>query len=138
MMYARCTLVTVAWTQVLSVAKAWMTLGGDDEMSRRWMNEGDQKSAWGEFCERETFTSRIVLAVLLLSRDLGTAIRLIRDISSVVSCGRGDRPPAWISNCTAGASLFDCSLENKPAFLGLGVGAGGTVRPETVGVRAWS
>ena len=75
-----------------------MTLGGEDSMSSMCMNDCDQNSAWGEFCDRDTFTSRIVLAVLLLSRDFGTAIRLIRDISSIDSCERGTRPGACISN----------------------------------------
>jgi hypothetical protein len=133
MMYARCVFVTAARTHVLSVASAWMTVAGDDPMSNMWMNDCDQNSACGEFGDRYTFTSRIVLAVLLLSSDFGTAIRLVRDISSSDSCIRGDRAPACTSDGTEGASLLDWSLENSPGFFGFGAGTDGIVRLWTIG-----
>lgn len=73
----------------------------------------------------------MVLAVLLLSKDLGTEIRLVRDISSIVSCILAKRELECASDGIGGASLFDWSLENKPAFLVLGVEIVGAVREWT-------
>jgi hypothetical protein len=81
-MYAKCTFVIAARTHVLSVANAWITVAGDVPTSNMCMNVCDQNSAWVEFCDRCTFTSLIVLAVLLLAKDFGTEIKLVRDISS--------------------------------------------------------